>query len=94
MVRSGELTKQEAEAAKKEPVTIRTPNERSMRAPYFVEYVRQELAARYGADNLYKDGLQVVTTLDLNVQQAVEEELEAHIKKLEKRIATKWCASR
>jgi penicillin-binding protein 1A len=85
MVRSGELTKAEGETAKKMPIEIVSANERKMLAPYFVEYVRQELAARYGADNLYKDGLQVVTTLDLNVQKIVEEELEAHIKKLEKR---------
>ena len=77
MVRSGEVTKAEAEAAKQTPVTITSANERKMLAPYFVEYVRQELAARYGADNLYKDGLQVITTLDLNVQKAMEEELEA-----------------
>jgi penicillin-binding protein 1A len=40
-------------------------------APYFVEWVRGQLDDRYG-DDLYTKGYTVVTTLDLEMQQAAE----------------------
>ncbi len=43
---------------------------------YFVEYVRQQLDARFGPD-LYTAGLRIYTTLDLDMQQAAERALEA-----------------
>ena len=41
-------------------------------APYFVEWVKEQLAARYGQDALYRGGLVVRTTLDLKTQRAAE----------------------
>lgn len=41
-------------------------------APYFVDYVIQLLIDKYGADAVYKDGLKIYTTLDLDMQQAAE----------------------
>jgi penicillin-binding protein 1A len=41
-------------------------------AAYFVDYVTQQLIDRYGADAVYKDGLKVYTSLDLNMQRAAE----------------------
>lgn len=42
-------------------------------ASYFIDYVTQYLIDRYGADAVYKDGLKVYTTLDLDMQEAAEE---------------------
>ena len=42
------------------------------RAPYFVEWVKAELADRFGQDQLYRGGLVVKTTLDLDAQKAAE----------------------
>lgn len=41
-------------------------------APYFVDYVIQHLIEKYGADAVYKDGLKIYTTLDLDMQHAAE----------------------
>lgn len=41
-------------------------------ASYFVDYVTQQLIDRYGADAVYKDGLKIYTTLDLDMQRAAE----------------------
>lgn len=41
-------------------------------APYFVDYVTQLLIDKYGADALYKEGLKVYTTIDLEMQTAAE----------------------
>ncbi|MBU2701566.1 penicillin-binding protein 1A [Sporomusaceae bacterium BoRhaA] len=41
-------------------------------APYFVDYVIQQLIDKYGADAVYKDGLKIYTTLDLDMQKSAE----------------------
>ncbi len=41
-------------------------------APYFVEYVTQQLVARYGTSTTFAGGLRVYTTLDLGKQAAAE----------------------
>jgi penicillin-binding protein 1A len=41
-------------------------------ASYFIDYVTQYLIDRYGADAVYKDGLKVYTSLDLDMQEAAE----------------------
>ncbi len=42
------------------------------RAPYFTDYVRQILTARFGKDVLYNEGLNVYTTLNLRRQEVAE----------------------
>jgi len=44
-------------------------------APYFVEWVREELDDRYGAD-LYRSGLRVHTTLDIEMQRRASAAME------------------
>ena len=41
--------------------------------PYFVDYVRRYLIARYGEDRVYQGGLQVQTTIDPRLQRFAEE---------------------
>jgi penicillin-binding protein 1A len=41
-------------------------------AAYFVDYVTQKLIDKYGADAVYKDGLKIYTTLDMDMQHAAE----------------------
>lgn len=63
-------------------------------APYFTEFIRQEisdLSSRHNI-NIYRDGLEIYTTLDSRMQMIAEEALENHIryqqKKLERRLKT------
>jgi penicillin-binding protein 1A len=85
MVDYGAISPEEATAAKNEPIEIVTREKRTMRAPYFVEYIRQQLVEKYGEERLYRDGLQVTTTLDTHLQELAERELEAHLRRLEER---------
>jgi penicillin-binding protein 1A len=39
---------------------------------YFIDYVTQKLIDKYGADAVYKEGLKIYTTLDLDMQRAAE----------------------
>lgn len=41
-------------------------------ASYFIDYVTQLLVDRYGADAVYKDGLKIYTTIDMDMQRAAE----------------------
>ena len=41
-------------------------------AQWFTEYIRRELIAKYGEDTVYRGGLKVYTTLDLDYQKAAE----------------------
>ena len=63
----------EAEEARQTEIELALHEERTMRAPYFVEYVRQQMVSRYGADRIYSDGMQVHTTLDWTIQKEAEE---------------------
>lgn len=72
MVEEGYISPRRAAEAKAEPIqVVRRPSQRV--APYFVEYVLQELE-RSGFDRrtLYRDGLRIYTTLDLDLQRIAE----------------------
>jgi len=67
-------------------------------APYFREYLRQELkkwcATHTKPDgsnyNVYTDGLKVHTTINSNLQQFAEEGMRTHISSLQKDFFTHW----
>jgi penicillin-binding protein 1B len=52
-------------------------------APYFVEHVRQELAAAYGDELLQGEGLSIFTTLDPELQRAANAAVERQLLALE-----------
>ncbi|RJP74643.1 MAG: PBP1A family penicillin-binding protein [Candidatus Abyssobacteria bacterium SURF_17] len=84
MYDEGYITKEECVAAKFEPLVLAVSAVKSSpNAPYFAEYVRQYVIDRYGYDMLYKGGLQIVTTLDLKVQQVAETALEQGLRNYE-----------
>ena len=72
MVRQGFVTKNEADAAKDRKLVYRT-SRFDIRAPHFVMYVRDLLTEKYGARALYRSGLKVTTTLDLDLQDMAQE---------------------
>ncbi len=51
----------------------------SDRAPYFTDYIRKILLAKYGEERVYTGGLKVYTTLDLRMQNAAREALQKKI---------------
>jgi penicillin-binding protein 1A len=78
----GQLTREEAERWKAYPLLLSSRSDYSGVAQYFVEYVRQQLDARFGPD-LYRSGLRIYTTLDLDMQDAAERALEARLEAIE-----------
>ena len=84
MEEAGFLTPEEREKAEVEPLSFRRPGSEQT-APYFVEYVRQLLIAKYGEAMVYKGGLNIVTTLNLDMQRAAEAAFETGLRELDKR---------
>jgi penicillin-binding protein 1A len=73
MLDTGKIDQVQYEAAKCEPLKTvgRRSNHTVYRAPYFVDWVVQDLVKRHGVDAVYS-GWKVVTTLDWKMQQAAE----------------------
>ncbi len=74
----GYITAEEAYEAKQQPIVVQAPVNQ-MLAPHWVLYVRSQLEERFGAEAVYGGGLQVITTLDLEVQREAERIAREHI---------------
>ena len=86
MAEVGFITAAAAEAAKKLPIAVRPdPPTQASAAPYFLEEVRKELEGRYGAKQLYENGLAIQTALDLHLQEAATNALDAGLRRVDKR---------
>jgi penicillin-binding protein 1A len=86
MVERGYASSDEAEDAKKAPLTFVRPEKVTLKtAPYFSEHIRKILEKRYGSESLYRDGLKVWTTVDLAMQATAQESLSQGLKNFEER---------
>ncbi len=75
MVQLNYISEAEAERAKQEPIAVQPIPEKVPNpvAPYFTEYVTQYLKQQFGDDAVFRGGLRVYTTVDLNIQTIAEE---------------------
>lgn len=87
MVEAGYITPEEARKAYQEELKL-VPPRFEMRAPHFVMYVRRLLEQRYGPEVLYKAGLRVYTSLDLNLQEMAQEIVKRQVEKIKERKVT------
>jgi penicillin-binding protein 1B len=83
MAEAGRIDDGQLRAALAEPITPKTRVEERTRAPHFVDFVKGELADRYGHE-LETEGLQVYTTLDVDLQQAAQRAVTQGLDNLEK----------
>ena len=82
----GYVTTDEAAAAKKAAITLRTRDATEIaHADFFAEEVRRTLAGMYGSDALYQGGLVVKTTLDPNLQKAADNALRSALVQYDRR---------
>ncbi len=66
------ITDEELEQARTETVEFEQQNI-NIQAPHFVMYVREIVAEMFGENTLERGGLQVITTLDVEMQQKAQE---------------------
>lgn len=86
MAEEGFITQARADQAKAaDIVTAELPTQGNSPAPYFVEDVRQQLEAAFGAKQLYENGLSVQTTLDVGLQEAATQALRDGLRRVDQR---------
>ncbi|MEX1128069.1 MAG: PBP1A family penicillin-binding protein [Vicinamibacterales bacterium] len=81
----GYITQEDADAAMKKPIVTRgdSAGHQSV-APYFLEEVRKEIEQRYGAKQLYENGLSIQTALDVRLQEAANRALDDGLRRIDK----------
>jgi membrane peptidoglycan carboxypeptidase len=88
MVKTGKISLQEADEAKKQDTTTigqaMKPRRDSMLAPHFAMYVLEQIADEYGEEKIQKEGLKITTTLDYEKQKAAEQSISEGVPKLSK----------
>mgnify|MGYP001772860624 CR=1 FL=1 len=73
MLDLGYITKEQYQQAIEEQPIIGYFSIPSVTAPYFIEYIRDELESSFSSDILYTGGFKIYTTLDLKLQRAAED---------------------
>jgi penicillin-binding protein 1A len=91
---TGLLDEKEYEKLKKEPIVLASekPNVMKTIAPHYLEYLRlqlSDLADKYGYD-LYRDGLNIYTTLDSRMQKIANDAAKKHISDYQKLFDKNW----
>jgi penicillin-binding protein 1A len=94
MVSTGFLDKNEYQKLKQEPIVLASEKPSVMRtiAPHFMEYIRlqmSDLADKYGYD-LYRDGINIYTSIDSRMQKIANEVAARHIEEYQKLFEKNW----
>jgi penicillin-binding protein 1A len=85
MREEGFISRRDYEAAVAEPLAVVTHHSHDEVGAYFAEEVRQHLEATFGSTELLEGGLQVATTLDVDVERSAEKALRAGLIRLDRR---------
>jgi penicillin-binding protein 1A len=80
MAAQGFITTAEADEAIAKPLGVEQSRYYTQRREqFFFDFVRQELIDRYGVDEVRKGGLEIHTTLDLDLQEAARQAMADHL---------------
>ena len=94
MVQMGYLDQDTYSKLKQQPIELASDNISPSKsiAPHFMEYIRQQLEAlsdKYGY-NLYRDGLNIYTTIDMRMQRIANEAAAEHLIEYQKIFDKNW----
>jgi penicillin-binding protein 1A len=85
MVDEGYITANERTEAFEEPLAFKKPGDVEKIAPHFTELVRRYIQERYSSRVLYKEGLEVYTTLNVSMQKAARDAVDRGLRELDHR---------
>ena len=88
MLADGYISKAAYDSAATEPLHPREVFVENNDAPYFVDYVKRELAERYPPGVLTGEGLRIFTSLDVHAQKLAEKAVRDNLDYLERRYAS------
>ena len=86
MLETGIINETEYNNALNETLNLSKKNKNSLKAPYFVEYIKDFLENIIGSSRLYKEGLTIYTTLSYELQKTAEDAIAKGISDLESRM--------
>ena len=86
MLFTGIINKTEYNKALNEKLNLSKKNKTSLKAPYFVEYVKDFLENIIGSSRLYNEGLTIYTTLSYELQKKAEDAIANGLSDLESRM--------
>ena len=88
MADNGAITPAERDSLSSEPIATRKGSHEETYgiAPYFVEYVRQQMQREFGMAT-YREGFVVHTTLDSRLQQIAEKHFDTEIGKVQEKVS-------
>ena len=89
MVETGAITKEQAEAAKAQPLHLTQFGMDASEAPYFTDLVRDRLASRLGDRDFNREGLRIYTSLDPDLQRIAAEAVNALMPTVDKAVDRK-----
>ncbi|HIU64038.1 MAG TPA: penicillin-binding protein 1A, partial [Candidatus Avacidaminococcus intestinavium] len=75
MAKYGFITEDQAAVAKQEKLVYATSNNKQNSLKYFLDYCTQQVIDQFGYDAVYKQGLKIYTTVDLQMQKAANASL-------------------
>ncbi len=84
LLQAGTITQAEYTEALAEPLRVGAPHGGRNAAPYFVDFLREELTNSYPPEILTSDGLGIFTGLDLHLQQLAAKAVRNGLEGLEK----------
>lgn len=87
MHQQGYLSKEDLETAKAEPLPEKQPQPEDKPGQYFIEHIRRILEPKYGTEVLWKGGLNIYTTLDIDQQEAAEKIMNERLQALDEQVA-------
>jgi penicillin-binding protein 1A len=79
------ITTEQAKASMLEDFHLGGVQEMLNKAPYFVEHVRRILEEKFGSSKLYRAGLKVYTTLNMEMQESAQRAIKEHLRNADKR---------
>lgn len=86
MAEEGFITREQAEEAKKQPLNVLPlKRETTEVGAYFFEEVRKYVEKKYGDEALYRGGLKIYTTLNMDYQRYAEEALSRGLRAQDKK---------
>ena len=84
MVTARVITRAEADAARLEPIEVRPKWRREARASYAMDAIREDLEIILEKSDIELGGLEIITTIDLRIQQKAEEALDKKLREIER----------
>ncbi len=84
MVKAKAISREEADTAKKDEITVRPMWRREHEESYAMDAIRTDLEIILEKENIELGGLTIVTTIDMRIQQKGEEALDKKLREIER----------